>query len=99
MRTVKHFNSFVVGLTLLTINRLVVYSTFYSLLQKHYKCKLCDIELPGMVDVNFLSNGQSHFRAKHRDNFDSFLASLENGQMRISGTGIMVNLEQKSAKK
>ena len=48
-----------------------------------------------MVDVNFLSNGQSYFRAKHRDNFDSFLATLENGQMRISGTGIMVNLEQK----
>ena len=64
--------------------------------QKYYKCLACNKPMKGMVEVNFISNGKAHFKAKHPDLFRDLTSKLDKGQLKLSSVAQPVSSKEKS---
>ena len=64
--------------------------------QKYYQCLACNKPMKGMVEVNFISNGKAHFKAKHPDLFRDLTSKLDKGQLKLSSVAQPVSSKEKS---
>ncbi len=55
--------------------------------KKHFQCTLCDKELFGMGEKNFVSNGKAHLRAKHSEKLKQLETQADQKQFKLSATG------------
>ena len=60
--------------------------------KKHFECEICEIKLTRMANVNFVSNGTSHFKCKHTEIL-TILNKLDHNQLHLDSSLAAVKTE------